>query len=215
MLLRHISSLTKDLEKTRIPSSQHGHHHRLLDADAHRIKTAPPAGSLYKEAQSLVFAGADTVGNTRTLGKYHLLKQTDKLQKLKTELQAAWPSLQHTEPKLRDFRNLKYLNAVIKESLRLSSGVVSGLLCVVPESGATIAGGSVPPGVRTLIFCSEFGLASTNCMETIVSCGSTFVHDNADIFPEANSFVPERWLDSPELDNWLVPFSRGPHVVGN
>jgi cytochrome P450 len=38
------------------------------------------------------------------------------------------------------------------------------------------------------------------------------VHQNASIFPEPAKFVPERWLESPELDNWLVAFSRGPRM---
>ena len=48
--------------------------------------------------------------------------------------------------------------------------------------------------------------------QTIVSCGSTFVHYNADIFPEPDKFIPERWLENPDLDNWLVAFSRGPRM---
>lgn len=149
MLLRQINSLTKDPEKLKHLPHNMTIYHRLLDADAYRNKEVPSAGSLYEEAQALVFAGADTVGNTLMLGTYHLLKQPDKLQKLKAELQAAWPSLQSGDSKLRSLENLNYLNAVIKESLRLSSGVVSGLVRVVPDSGATIAGVTVPAGVRT------------------------------------------------------------------
>jgi cytochrome P450 len=48
---------------------------------------------------------------------------------------------------LRELENFPYLNAVIKEALRLSSGVTSGLPRVVPPSGATIAGANVPAGV--------------------------------------------------------------------
>lgn len=193
LLLRQINDLTDNPEKLKLLPHNMTIYHRLMDAEAYRNKTVPSAGSLYEEAQALMFGGADTVGNTLMVGTYHLLQQSDKLQKLKTELSAAWPSLNEHEPKLRDLENLRYLNAVIKESLRLSSGVVSGLLRVVPSTGATIGGVAVPPG-------------------TIVSCGSTFVHYNAAIFPEPDKFVPERWLESAELDNWLVSFSRGPRM---
>lgn len=186
-------------------------YHRLMDGEAYRNKTVPSAGSLYEEAQALMFGGADTVGNTLMVGTYHLLQQPDKLQKLKAELSAAWPSLNEHEPKLRDFENLPYLNAVIKESLRLASGVVSGLLRVTPATGATVDGVTVPPGVcPSLDHVGADGQLTIS--QTIVSCGSTFVHYNSTIFPEPDKFIPERWLESPELDNWLVAFSRGPRM---
>jgi cytochrome P450 len=122
-------------------------YHRLMDPDAHRDKQIPSAGSLYEEAQALMFGGTDTVGNTLMLGAFHLLKHPDKMQKLKSELSAAWPSLLENEPKVRDLERLPYMNAVIKESLRLSSGVVSGLLRIVPATGAVITGVDVPPKV--------------------------------------------------------------------
>ena len=117
-----------------------------MNAEAYRNKTVPSAGSLYEEAQALMFGGADTVGNTMMVGTHHLLQHPASLQKAKQELLAAWPTLE-SEPKLRDLENLPYLNAVIKESLRMSSGVVSGLLRVVPPTGAMINGITVPPHV--------------------------------------------------------------------
>ena len=121
-----------------------------MDADAYRDKQVPSAGSLYEEAQALMFGGADTTGNTLMVGTHRLLKNPEKMQRLKAELMKAWPSLTSREPSLRDLEGLPYLNAIIKESLRLSSGVVSGLLRIVPPTGATITGVTVPPGVRLI-----------------------------------------------------------------
>ena len=44
--------------------------------------------------------------------------------------------------------------------------------------------------------------------------GATFVHRNADIFPNPLTFRPERWIEkgSSDLVNYLVPFSKGPRV---
>ena len=213
MLLHQINDLTDDPEKLKLLPHNSTIYHRLLDAEAYRNKTAPSAGSLYEEAQALMFAGTDTVGNALMVGTFHLLQQPDTLQKLKRELSAAWPSLSlnKNEPKLRDLEKLPYLNAVIKESLRLSSGVVSGLLRVVPSTGARIGGVAVPPGVCPRIVPSR-NIRLTNLLQTIVSCGSTFVHYNAVLFPEPDKFIPERWIESAELDNWLVSFSRGPRM---
>jgi cytochrome P450 len=147
MLLHQINDLTNDPEKLKRLPHNMTIYHRLMDAEAYRNKTVPSAGSLYEEAQALMFGGADTVGNTLMLGTFHLLKHPEKMQKLKGELTAAWPSLNGQEPGSRDLENLPYLNAVIRESLRLTSGVVSGLLRVVPTTGATIAGVAVPKEV--------------------------------------------------------------------
>ncbi|KAF1923479.1 putative cytochrome P450 [Didymella exigua CBS 183.55] len=192
LLKQQINDLTDDPEKLNQLPHNLTIYHRLMDPTAFRDKTVPSSGSLYEEAQALMFGGADTVGNTLMVGTHHLLQRPEVLQTLKKELSTAWPTLSK-EPKLRDLESLPYLNAVIKESLRMSSGVVSGLLRVVPLSGATINGIAIPA-------------------ETIVSCGSTFVHYNTLIFPKPNIFDPERWLDSAELDNWLVAFSRGPRM---
>jgi len=131
-------------------------YHRLLDKDAYRDKTVPSAGSLYDEGQALMYGGADTVGNTLMVGTFHLLKQPEKLQKLREELLTAWPLLSGDGPTLRDLEKLSYLNAIIKESLRLSSGVTTGLLRVVPASGATITGIAVPPGVHVFFSFQHF-----------------------------------------------------------
>ncbi|KAH7091937.1 cytochrome P450 monooxygenase-like protein [Paraphoma chrysanthemicola] len=193
LLRGQINGLTNDPEKLKLLPHKMTIFHRLMDADAYRNKTVPSADSLYEEAQALMFGGADTVGSTLMVGTHYLLQLPEKLQKLKDELKAAWPSLDANEPKLRDLEKLPYLNAVLKEALRMNSGVVSGLLRVVPPSGAVIDGVTVPPG-------------------TNVSCGSTFVHYNAEIFPEPDKFIPERWLESTDLDSWLVAFSRGPRM---
>ncbi|GME65035.1 Cytochrome P450 [Neofusicoccum parvum] len=171
-------------------------YHRLMDETAWRggAKDVPGEGSLYEEAQALMFAGADTVGNALMVGSFHLLRQPGEYERLKEELRATWPVVEGgPAPGARELERLPYLDAVIKEALRMSSGVVAGLLRVVPEEGATIAGTSVPGG-------------------TVVSCSSIFVHFNPDIFPDPHAFRPERWLENPDLDNWLVAFSRGPRM---
>ena len=83
----------------------------------------------------------------------------------------------------------------MKESLRTSHGVVHPMTRVVPAGGASISGAFVPGG-------------------TIVAESNIFVHWNEALFPEPRAFRPERWLergrDGESLDNWRVPFSKGP-----
>jgi cytochrome P450 len=38
------------------------------------------------------------------------------------------------------------------------------------------------------------------------------MHYNPKLFAEPFKFRPERWIEDPNLDRWLVPFSRGPRM---
>ena len=123
--------------------------HQLIskDASGKNNHASPSNISLYEESQALFFGGADTVGNTLMNATFYLARNPEKLAKLKDELRDAWPDMRQPPPKVRELEKLPYLNAVIKESLRVSIGVVAGLWRVVPDGGATICGTSVPGGV--------------------------------------------------------------------
>lgn len=47
-----------------------------------------------------------------------------------------------------------------------------------------------------------------------VAMGVTTVHLNADLFKNPTAFVPERWLepDAESLEQYLIPFSKGPRM---
>ncbi|PPQ66756.1 hypothetical protein CVT24_008713 [Panaeolus cyanescens] len=129
--------------------------------------------SLLDEALSIIQAGSDTVGNTCTLGVYHVLRRESIRQQLIAELMTAFP--EDDQPlDLRVLQSLPYLNAVIKESLRLSHGFVTPLPRVVGETGATIGGIEVPP-------------------HTVVGMSVTCVHLDSTIFAQSQTFLPERW----------------------
>ncbi|ESK89624.1 hypothetical protein Moror_8638 [Moniliophthora roreri MCA 2997] len=151
-------------------------------------------GWLISEGVGLRIAGSDTVGNACTVGARCLVRDERVRTKLVQELEAAWPDKDTPMP-LERLEKLPYLTAVIKESLRLSHGVVTPMTRVVSDSGAVIAGRPVPPG-------------------TIVSIGNSFVHMNADIFPDPARFYPERWLEDRDhlLDRYLVSFGKGPRA---
>ncbi|ESK81718.1 cytochrome p450 [Moniliophthora roreri MCA 2997] len=153
-----------------------------------------PRSLLLDECITLQFAGSDTVGNTCMVGTYGLLTNLGALKKLRKELDEAWPDV-NMAMSYEVLEKLPYLGAVIKESLRMSPGVVSPLPRVVGPSGATIAGVVVPAG-------------------TVVSCGTYFVHNDPTLFPEPKTFKPERWLDenTRALEKYLVVFSKGSRI---
>ena len=127
-------------------------YHNLMSKESYKNGTAPDPQSLYDEAQALLFAGADTVGNALMVASFHLARNPERLALLKKELQDAVPE-KDSNPSMRQLERLPYLTGCIKESLRLTQGVVSGLLRITPPGGATIAGISVPGDVST--FCNH------------------------------------------------------------
>jgi cytochrome P450 len=46
---------------------------------------------MFEEALALLIAGSDTVGNTASVGTYHVLANNGVLEKLRAELKSAWP----------------------------------------------------------------------------------------------------------------------------
>ncbi|KAK3337802.1 cytochrome P450 [Cercophora scortea] len=82
------------------------------------------------------------------------------------------------------------------ESLRFIPSGVS-LTRVIPPGGAVIAGKTIPAG-------------------TVVGMAILHVHMSEEVFKDAYTYKPERWLTgtqgSKELDQWLVAFSRGPRM---
>ncbi|KAH8152938.1 uncharacterized protein LAJ45_03165 [Morchella importuna] len=175
--------------------ADHVIYHRLLDPENKRAgESLPTRHGLFDETMALLIAGSDTVGNTLVVGGFHVLNNPSVYEKLFNELKKNWPVLEKSLG-YEELEKLPYLNAVIKESLRVSHGVVSALPRVVPPSGATIGGAHILGG-------------------TVVGMSSPYVHTNEGIFPDAHRFIPERWLqpNSKHLEHWLVPFSRGPRM---
>jgi cytochrome P450 len=167
-------------------------YHRLLDPDAHKGHPIPDATALYEEAQTMMFAGGVTVGDTLMTGHFHILDQPSLYERLRAEVLTVWPKID-SPPTLEVLEGLPVLTATIKEALRMSPGACSPLLRVVPMTGATISGKYIPSG-------------------TIVGMSSVLVHKSSAVFEDREAFNPERWLgkDAKSLEQWLVAFSKGP-----
>lgn len=147
--------------------------------------------ALVDEAFVLCFAGTDTTGIGLSLGTYYLLKNPEKLNKMLDELKTVKTNAEGLF-EYRELCNLPYLTAVCKEILRLSSPVPGITPRRVPAGGIYVAGHFLPEG-------------------STVSQAIRTIHDNPDIFPEPERFIPERWLGENgwELEKWFVPFSKG------
>jgi hypothetical protein len=146
---------------------------------------------LAADAQVLVSAGSETTARALTFATYSLLTLPDVLTALKQELEAAIPSTDPAERiLLAQVQHLPYLSGVIKESLRLSYGVVGRLARIWPNEVMQFHEWTIPAG-------------------TAVSMTSYDVHRDEAIFPHSFAFKPERWVGNPGLERYLVSFGKG------
>lgn len=96
-------------------------------------------------------AGSDTTGISMTAVIYFLMKHPDCLQKLRDEIDTAAREGNLSNPvTFAEGQKLRYLQATIKEALRLHPAVGQILSRVVPEGGAQLAGRHFPEGVSSI-----------------------------------------------------------------
>ncbi|KAF2092389.1 cytochrome P450 [Rhizodiscina lignyota] len=125
-------------------------------------------------SMSQLVAGSDTTASAILSTVYHTLKHPQVKEKLQVELCAADLS---TPAQWYQVRNLKYLNAVISEAMRMTPGVGLVLERVVPAGGFTLPDGRyVPAG--TIVGMNPWVLSRTKAVYG----------------EDADHFNPERWL---------------------
>lgn len=99
--------------------------------------------------QSNVNAGSDTTATSLSGMLYHLLRNPQVLNRLKQEIREFGSRGQLSkQPTFRETQQMPYLDAVIKESLRLHSAVGLPLWREVPEGGVTVSGQYLPQGTN-------------------------------------------------------------------
>ncbi|KAL6153170.1 hypothetical protein ACJQWK_03492 [Exserohilum turcicum] len=146
---------------------------------------------------SNMVAGSDTTGISVSAILYYLLKNPTTFETLRREVdeqrRKAGPGHYFS---FQDSQTMPYLQAVIKEALRMHPATGLPLERVVPSGGAQIGDYFFPEG-------------------TVVGINTWVMHRDTTIFgPDANEFRPERWLDSDKEKlslmerNWM-PFGLG------
>ncbi|OQE11805.1 hypothetical protein PENVUL_c002G00935 [Penicillium vulpinum] len=180
------------IERHKLPEQQHPSMFDLiLQPDAKTGLPAPSIDDLTAEALVFLVAGEESTANTLIHGTFHILSNPQIKSRLQQELSSVILD-GHPMPTAETLEKLPYLRAVVKESLRFSHGAPGRLPRIVPPSGATLCGQYIPPG-------------------TAVSLSQYVYNTDGSVFPEPNTFRPERWLgdDFKHLDRHLVSFSRG------
>lgn len=146
---------------------------RLMEG---RDENGNPLGQaeLTAEALTQLIAGSDTTSNTSCALLYHCLSKPAVVKKLQAELDAALPT--DNVPTYDKVKDLRYLDMVISETLRIHSTSSQGLPRLVPAGdGVDLAGHHFPPGL-------------------VLSVPAYTMHHSKEIWgADADEFRPERW----------------------
>ena len=134
---------------------------------------------LLSHASSNIFAGSDTTAISLRSMFYYLCKNPDAYQKLVAEIDEADTQGRLSDPiTFAESNQMLYLQASMKEAMRMHPAVGLLLERVVPEEGATIAGKYLPAG-------------------TIIGANPWVVARDKSVYGEdADHFRPERWLEA-------------------
>lgn len=98
-------------------------------------------------------AGSDTTAISLSAILYYLLTNPECLQKLRAEIKSCEEQGNLSEfPTFQESQQMPYLQAIVKETLRMHPATGLPLERVVPEGGATISGHYFPEGVSLFIF---------------------------------------------------------------
>lgn len=99
-----------------------------------------------------IAAGSDTTGISLSAALYYLYRNQEKLAKLRQEIDQGQATGQVSDPvTFKESQNMPYLQAVIKEALRMHPAVGTILARTVPEGGAHLAERYFPAGVSETI----------------------------------------------------------------
>jgi cytochrome P450 len=169
---------------------------QVIDSRTQQLKRRITSRELSLELFDFFMAGTELPANAISFGVFQLARHPSVIGILRRELRdngLERESLSDGEGFER-LEKLPYLNAIIKETLRLGNLVPDRLPRAVPSESITIGSEYIPSG-------------------TIVSGSTQLLHMNQVLFPEPQTFLPARWLvrgtGGFKLDKYLVAFSTG------
>ncbi|KAI8943409.1 hypothetical protein NX059_001421 [Plenodomus lindquistii] len=147
------------------------------------------------QALAAVGAGSDTVAAGIQSFIYHMIRHTDAWERARAEIEEATKKglCQDRIVSYADSQQLPFVQACVKEALRIFGPVPMGLPRIAPKGGLTIGDRTIPQG-------------------TIVSVSPWAIHHSKELWGEdAHEFNPDRWLtgDPARMEKYWIPFGAG------
>ncbi|KAJ7485749.1 benzoate para-hydroxylase [Mycena latifolia] len=156
-----------------------------------RSPTADEIAELTAESVTLLIAGSDTTSNSIAVILHYIFTNPRVHEKLLgLLLDAAGGQNELTYEQVKD---IPYLQATINEGLRLHSTTAIGLHRSAPQGGLTWREQWFPEGTELSVPAWTIG------------------HD-PDLWGDAETFRPERWIEDKELRSYLLTFGKGPRA---
>jgi len=185
-------SRRSELLSSKSDSSRYIFLEELVRQSTDRIK-------IRSELLHILLAGRDTTASLLSNVWWTLSKRPD----IWTALRADVASLNGAHPSFEQLKDLKYLRAVLNESLRLYPVVPANSRQAVRDTVLPVGGG--PDGKSPLFIAKD----------RVVVWHVYAMHRRKDFFGEdADEFRPERWLGEKGLrPGWeYLPFNGGPRI---
>ncbi|KAG8158079.1 hypothetical protein KVR01_011840 [Diaporthe batatas] len=147
---------------------------------------------LASEAQVVMGAGTVTTAQTMNFLVVNILSNRNVCQRLREELQEPMKYFPERIPTFSELEKLPWLQACIKEALRLSPGLTHRLPRVSPHKALFYKDWVIP-------------------RNTPVGMSALFMHMDPFVYKDPTAYRPERWLAdvTPEMHRNFVPFTKG------
>ncbi|KAK1826696.1 glycosyl hydrolase family 76-domain-containing protein [Podospora conica] len=161
------------------------------------LKLKPTEDYLTDQALSVIVAGRDTTASALSSVFYCLARHPDAVKRLKEEIRG----LGVEDPSWEQLKQMKYLNNVIKEAMRLFPPISTNSRTSNKETILPVGGG--PDGRQPLLIAKG----------TSLRWSSYSLHRRKDIYgADADEFRPERWESNLRVGWEYIPFSGGPRI---
>ncbi|KAI1502343.1 cytochrome P450 [Biscogniauxia marginata] len=197
-IMKIFETTAREIKKYGQEERQNSREDFLAQLRARESKDGPiPDRMMVNHLSNNILAGSDTTAISLRACFYYLMKNPRCYNKLVAEiLDAERNGYLSASVSYDECLKLSYLQAVMKEAMRIHPGVGFPLERFVPEEGATICGIRLPPN-------------------TNVSVTAPVMHVNKEVYGEdAAEFRPERWIEaSPEqlklMERSFLAFGHG------
>lgn len=157
----------------------------------------PPAEKkfrrVWEEASTMTGAGSETTASVLRVILFHVYGDKSILQRLRSEVSTADRKAPDNSLDLKTLEQLPYLTAVIMEGLRLSPAIGTRMARISPETDIYYKEWRIPAG-------------------TAVGMTLVLMHTDEKLYPEPQSYNPNRWLvgeDVKKVEQGFAPFSKG------